>query len=467
MKILSLMMENVLKIRAIRIIPKSDVVEIKGDNAAGKSSVLDAIRFAFKGDRDLPPEPIKRGAKKAVIEVKIDGDKALGIPPFTIKRTITAKTSSTTITPISVASGDTPRAFLNKLIGKISFDPLAFNNQEGPAQRTALLELVGVDVDALDKKEKGIYDKRTAIGRDLKSAQARVGNLNVWPEVKEVKEVKVEDFSAKIQAAIENNNAIRGRIERNERRKEDVIETREEITKLKEDLAAHEQFILSTKAEYTAEKEALGEIELIDIDDLNNQLSTTSNTNSKIRDNIAHKKESASLTTIQNEYDKLDKALDTVREERVSLIQKANMPIPGLSFDDTGLLYNDLPLSQCSDGEKLMVSLGISMALNPTMRVLMIKDGSLLGAKNRAILAKMCEGKDFQCWTEIVMDKAGYERDGGSGILIEDGEMVMEDGEDYVSEVEPEIVPEIEPDEPEEKVNKIIVPDPADEDDDW
>jgi hypothetical protein len=56
-----------------------------------------------------------------------------------------------------------------------------------------------------------------------------------------------------------------------------------------------------------------------------------------------------------------------------------------ISFDDDGILYNGLPLAQCSDGEKLMVSMGISMALNPTLRVLRIKDGSLLDKTNLAI----------------------------------------------------------------------------------
>ena len=69
-----------------------------------------------------------------------------------------------------------------------------------------------------------------------------------------------------------------------------------------------------------------------------------------------------------------------------------------------------------------MVSMGISMALNPTMRVVRIKDGSLLDKKNMAILGTMCKDKDFQLWIERVSDRDSYEKGGKVGILIEEGE---------------------------------------------
>ena len=70
----------------------------------------------------------------------------------------------------------------------------------------------------------------------------------------------------------------------------------------------------------------------------------------------------------------------------------------------------------------LMVSLGISMALNPTLRVLRIKDGSLLDAHNREIIKSMIKEKDYQVWFESVGP------DGKVGIYIEEGKIVSVDG---------------------------------------
>jgi hypothetical protein len=116
--------------------------------------------------------------------------------------------------------------------------------------------------------------------------------------------------------------------------------------------------------------------------------------------------------------------------------------VEGLTFDSDGLLYHDIPLSQCSDGEKLMVSMGISMALNPTMRVVRIKDGSLLGPRNMKILEQMCKDKDFQLFLEKVNDREGYEKGGKIGIFIEEGEA---EGDCIVEDVPEPTIPIPEP----------------------
>jgi putative cofactor-binding repeat protein len=69
-----------------------------------------------------------------------------------------------------------------------------------------------------------------------------------------------------------------------------------------------------------------------------------------------------------------------------------------------------------------MISLGISMALNPTLRVLRIKDGSLLDEKNRKIIYDRIKDNDFQLWYESVST------DRSVGIYIEDGEITSIDG---------------------------------------
>jgi len=457
MQVTELIIDNIMKIRAIHIRPKSNMVALKGENGNGKSSVLNALVMGFKGKKEFPNLPIHKGAKKGSIKISIDGDDT--VPPFTITQTITSKSTNLMIEPDTVLFGDTPRSFLDKLIGKISFDPLAFINQEGPKQRAALLELIGVDVDALDSKEKDIYNERTTIGRDLKTAQARVDNLNVWPEIKEEKVIEIDEVSAKIVKAMESNNEIDRREATNDTRKAAVINAREQIEALEQTISNLNKYIIETKSEYSKEKEAMSQIDVVDVDALNDQISTIGDTNSKIRDNITYKSETSTLTSIQNEYNKLDNSLTTVREDRVQLIQDADIPVPGLTFDDAGLLYNDIPLSQCSDGEKLMVSMGISMALNPTIRVLLIKDGSLLDSKNRKILNDMCKDKGFQLWMESVASKDEYDAAGQVGIFIEEGEAVG----DGVVEVVPEPV--------KKKVAKAPAKEPAKEtvndDDDW
>lgn len=446
MKIISLAISNIMKITAAFIKPTSDVVLIQGDNAQGKSSVLDSIIMAFaeKNSKTFPKEPIKKGAKKGNIEIHMDGDSALGIPPFVITRTITPTGTTLKIEPEEILNGETPRSFMDKIIGSISFDPLSFINNEPKKQRKILLELIGVDVDELDRKEKEIFDSRTIKGRDLKIQEAKIKGLVNYPDVKETEEIKIAELSTKLTRAMNWNQDIKNRESANEKLKNAGVTTRgkiegvkEQITNLQTELEHLEALLSNQKKEFITEREAIAELEPVDIESINTEIQSIESTNTRIRANATYKSELANLKSLQAAYDAIDTNLECVRADRLKLIADAPIPVDGLTFDEDGLLYNSIPLSQCSDGEKLMVSLGISMALNPTMKVLRIKDGSLLGPTNMKILAKMVKDKGYQIFIEKVMDKTGYDAAGKIGIFIQEGEIIEADGVEVDNTPEP------------------------------
>jgi hypothetical protein len=429
LKIVSLAIENIMKIRAAFIVPKDNMIVVQGENEAGKSTVLDSILYAFKGDRSLPELPVKKGSKKGEIVIKIDGNDK--IPPFTITRTITDKKASIEIEPVEVLHGETPRSFMDKIIGSVSFDPLEFINQEGKRQRQVLLELIGINVDELDKKEKAVFDERTIKGRELKTAEAKVKGLKVWNDVKETEEAKVADLSKKLTEAMTFNQDIKNRESANQRLKESGMDDKAEIAsinnqifKLQQQIKDLEDAFLNKREQFRVEHKKLSEIEPIDVEIINAELQSIESKNAKIRDNIAYRNMEAELISTRTAYNVLDSRLEILRIERLKLIQEAAIPVSGLTFYEDGLLFNDIPLSQCSDGAKLMIGTAISMALNPTMKVLRIKDGSLLGPKNMKILEDLVKEKDFQLWIERVSDKDQFDKSGKVGIFIEEGEII-------------------------------------------
>ena len=108
-------------------------------------------------------------------------------------------------------------------------------------------------------------------------------------------------------------------------------------------------------------------------------------------------------------YDLLKKKSDALKS--------AKFPISGLSFNDDGVLYKDIPFSQCSAAERLKVSLSIAMAMNPKVRVIRITDGSLLDDSNLKVISDMAKEKDFQIWLETIHS------DDPLRVIIEDGEI--------------------------------------------
>ena len=109
--------------------------------------------------------------------------------------------------------------------------------------------------------------------------------------------------------------------------------------------------------------------------------------------------------------------IEALDKQKNDAIAAAKFPVAGLSFTDTGVLYNGIPFSQCSSAEKLRVSVAIAMAGNPKLRVIRITDGSLIDSKNMAIIESLAKENDYQIWIEKV------DESGSVGVYIEDGQI--------------------------------------------
>ncbi len=422
MHIVNLIAENIKKLTAIDITPVDSMVMITGPNGAGKSSILDCIVMALCGGREIPAVPVKKGADKGKI--------IMDVGEFTITRSFTKDNSYLKIENKDGSNVTSPQKFLDKIVGNISFDPLDFLNNEKIKQRNILLTLLGINVDEIDKREKEIREKRTIIGRDVERYRAIWQGTAHYPEITVTEEVSISSLSEKLQEALEGNATIEAEKQANENLKtlakkdlERIAEINIQIEKLTEERKTLEIYVAERKEQYVATKTRLNSAVIVDTDSIQTEIAQVEQTNVSIRANIKKRETKEEFDAASLQYDLYTEQITSISRERVNLLSNATMPVAGLSFDDTGLLYNGIPLDQASDGEKLMVSLAISMALNPTMKVLRIKDGSLLDEKNRTIIRDMVKEKDYQLWFESVGS------DGKVGILIEEGEIVSMDGQ--------------------------------------
>jgi hypothetical protein len=150
-------------------------------------------------------------------------------------------------------------------------------------------------------------------------------------------------------------------------------------------------------------------------DDFLEQISNLQDTNRRVRQNSDRRKAEGQLAIALKESADLTEQIEGLDAEKKALLESARFPVHGLSFTDEGVLFNGLPLEQASQGEQLRVSAAIGMALNPKLKVLMIRDASLLDDEAMAILAQQAHDKGYQLWLERV--GAGQE----VSVVIEDG----------------------------------------------
>jgi DNA repair exonuclease SbcCD ATPase subunit len=428
MRILNLQASNIKKLTAIDITPKDDVILITGENGAGKSSVLDCITMALKGGREIPEEPIKKGEDKGKIKLDL-GD-------FVVYRSFTKDNSYLQIKSKEGMIQSSPQKLLDKIVGNISFDPLDFMNNEKKKQRQIFLDLIGVDTTKLDAEEKELREERLLIGRQKDQLVSRYKEMPAW-DMKETEEISILSISKQLQDAIKSNNDIDSFVINNEKIKSDAMDDVERKKELEKELADLNLKISNAKIVYQANKEKIATMVKIDTTPIEDSMANLETTNSHIRDNKEKARVKIEADASVDNYEGLTKRIDEVISKRKKLLETAPIPVPGLSFNDGELLYNDIPLDQASDGEKLMISLSISMALNPTLKVLRIKDGSLLDAKNRAIISKQVKDHGYQIWFESVGS------DSSVGILVEEGSIVSVDGQPVEKKPAPKRTPQV------------------------
>jgi hypothetical protein len=433
-KIINLQADNVLKLTAIDITPNANMVMITGKNGAGKTAVLDSITMLLCGGKKIPGMPIKKGATKGRIKASIG--EGPGKIEFYVTRSLTKEGSYLKIEKIDGEIIKSPQSFLDKIVGNISFDPVEFLDYDDKKQRDTLLKLIGVDVASFDAKDKTLRDQRLLVGRRRDEKEALLKTANPYAEVAETEEQSVSDLANKLREALDFNSAIDSEIQANENMKvlakkdlevvdalatqiKDLQAQLVELTTKQANLAAS---VETKKALYLSTRKELEERSKKDVTGAQTQLNEIEALNIKIRGKKTWYALRSDIATLNTEYDGYSKSISDIQTDRSKLLAKAKIPVKGLSFDDNGLLYNDIPLIQASSGERIKVALGISMALNPILRVIRVKDGSLLDEINRAIIDMECKEKDYQLWFESVG------ADSKVGILIEEGQIAKVDG---------------------------------------
>jgi len=166
MKIVKLVAENFKRLKAVEIEPDGSLVIIRGENGAGKSSVIDSIWAALGGKNACPDKPIRDGEDKATISLDL-GD-------YVVTRTFTPKDTYLAVRTRDGATLPNPQKMLDGIIGAVGFDPFEFSRKPAKEQAKTLASVAGLDFAELNAERKAAYDSRTEANREVKRFEALV-----------------------------------------------------------------------------------------------------------------------------------------------------------------------------------------------------------------------------------------------------------------------------------------------------
>lgn len=420
LKVIRLQSENFKRVKAIDISPGPDgVVTIRGKNGQGKSSVLDSLFAAMAGKEAAPPMPVRKGEERAVIKVALGSGDATAI---TVLRTFDADgTTSLKVETPDGAKYSSPQAMLDGLVGALSFDPLEFKDMPAKEQAAELRRLVplDIDLDAFARADKVDFDNRRDINRDIVALKARIDAI---PEIEGLPDVAPDrsEIMAKLTQAGETNAEIQRRADRREQATyrlsvmdEDIIGIEAAIAKMQEELAEAKK----TREELAQQIETADPLpDLIDTEALRAAHADAERMATLCAQRDTRKALQAELEEMQRGSEAYTKSMKDRADRRAEAMAKAEMPVPGMTLNETGdmVLIDGVPFEQASSAQQLRISTTLAMKANPKLRVLRIRQGSLLDDEGLQLLADMAKAGDFQIWLEMVGD-------GGQGIIMEDG----------------------------------------------
>jgi hypothetical protein len=154
---------------------------------------------------------------------------------------------------------------------------------------------------------------------------------------------------------------------------------------------------------------------VIDPAPIRQRIADAEGTNAKARANAERARVAAELEEARARAGALTALIDALDADKAMQLAEAKFPVEGLAFDEGGVRLNGVPFSQASAAEQLRVSVAMGLAMNPRLRVLLIRDGSLLDDDSLALVAAMAAESDAQVWMERVGDGAEC------SVVIEDG----------------------------------------------
>jgi DNA repair exonuclease SbcCD ATPase subunit len=420
MKIIQLSAERFKAIEAIEIKPDGKPIVLTGDNAQGKSSILDSIFSAITGK--LPAEPIKRGSDKAKI--------TLDLGEFIIERRITDKGSYLEVRDADGNKVSSPQKVLNELLGKLTFDPLEFTRMKPKDQRESLMDVAGLKLDDLDQAYKKAYDDRTLAGRELTKAKAHLDSLP-RPETEVFKPVDVAQLMERRKRIVAARDASRESVVMMENLKDSITSAGERVAAKLKEIQRLEKEIEEIEAQRVKNEQTLKEIAAKqgnhdyteDLAKVDSEIEAAHESQEAIR-----QQQSVDAATLEYqeklaEHTELDTKCAKILEDKATRIKNADFGIPGLAIDDEGVTYKEIPFTQMSTAQQVEVSTMMAMRQNPKLKIILIREGALIGSKIWDSIVKLATKHDYQLWVEKFQEQAG-----ASGLHIKEGRIVAVDG---------------------------------------
>lgn len=459
MKVTELSVENFKRITSVAVRLKPHVTEISGPNGAGKSSYIDALWVLLKGKKVAPAEPIRKGAERCRIRGRIGEYMVTRI----FKRTRTDEVTTELRIERDNESMPPTEAFMRTLIGDHMLDPGDFialtSDQKFDVFRSFVPD---VDFKAIANQNRQDYDRRTDVNRQAKEARAAAHMISV-PEGTPTAQVDRTALVQQLQEAGDGNAAIERRRANREKCIEQIAELKavhagaadraqvyadevgsalqkrveeitadidrlqlalevakrqagEDIRRRQAEIASQAEIALEQAADLQTRLEGAGPLpDVIDTQALVHKIREAELTNENVVKLQTREKHVKTADRYEDESAEITGRMEAREKAKQEAIAAAQLPVAGITFGDGEVFLDGVPFDQASTAQKFRVGVAIAVAKNPTLRLVWVRDASLLDDNSYELIGKLAAEFDCQILLETVRAI------GKDAIVLEDG----------------------------------------------
>lgn len=398
-KVKQLFIRNIKNIEYVEMEADATINYIAGNNGAGKTSTVEAIFQAISlkefAKADDAWKLIKKGEDNWEIKLVLDykWDEVTVVRSFDMEKGTTVK--------ITTQSGvKIDQTLLNSWLGDFTIDPLAFTRMKPLEQINVLKEVANINTDEVDQAIQEAFDERTHKSRLERELRAIVDKHSDVEEVATTK--SLADLTEKKQALMDANGSIERARDLVQRATNAMTAYDAEIAQLKARIAELENN--KVVAQKTIEENTTkAQEELFDMSEVDAEIAGVEEHNAKAYKWEQHQARIQQHAQAKADAEWLDAKVEDLRAQKMDMFVKAWLPIDWLGFDsEWAILINGIPFHQLSTSEQIKISTELATHARPELRVLYIKDGSLLDDTSMEVIAKISEERDYQIFVELV-----------------------------------------------------------------
>lgn len=420
MKLLKAKVKNFKEIGEKEVEVNGRSFYVLGRNGGGKSSFLQAIASPANA-KVRPLEPVKTGEKRAEVELYI-GD---GKENYTVDMTWEPNKSKGKA-KVKDKNGKTVKggkAAVDKIFGDISFDIMEFvsmaKTSSGGVSQAGVKKQVetmrAIVPDEVNQKLDGVDEAIKQKKEDKSYKKKRAEELKAQLGEKEFTQEEIDKYSepidtSEIDKEIEDvNNRVIAHREKKQRREKiqtDIQSNNSEIESLKEKIKTLEGQNKELEEEKKELSEYLEKSEEPSTERLYQKKREAEKHNEEYRRVSSYMEKYKEYRTLIDEHESLSEEIKNEEASKKQLFAEAKLPVENMTFDESGIYVDGLPLRDDQIERSRLIDIGcdMAMALNPDLKVIFIYDGSLLDEETCEKILQKIESNGYQCIMEMVSD---------------------------------------------------------------